>query len=131
MTATTALRLDRDTVLHLASDLSIVPVSVEQSYWDHRAGNPELDDGRILSVFDYEATWTWWERHPLGTELVHVIAGEVAFHLDDETGRRQLDLREGDSGLVPQGAWHRAEIHRPTRLLFVTPTPARTEHRDA
>ena len=86
-----------------------------------------------MSVFTYETSWTWWERHPVGTELVLVLSGAVVFHLqnDDGSGARSVALAEGECLLVPEGAWHRAEITSPTTMLFVTPSPALTQHRDA
>jgi mannose-6-phosphate isomerase-like protein (cupin superfamily) len=131
MPSTTAFRLDRDTVLHLPTDLSLGVVPVGPTYWDHRAEQAELGDGRIVSVFGYTEPWSWWERHPVGDELAYVLAGHAVLRLEEEDGSRRLDLREGECGLIPEGAWHTAEIERPVRLLFVTPTPARTEHRPA
>ena len=88
----------------------------------------ELANGRVLSIFKYTATWTWWERHPVGDEFVHTIAGKVDFELDDGQDRQTLRLTAGQGG-GPQGAWHRAVLHVPSTLMFVTPTPALTEHR--
>jgi mannose-6-phosphate isomerase-like protein (cupin superfamily) len=126
---TTTLTFDRSTALHLATDLTASVISVDEAFWEHRADHPEMADGRVLLVVDCEETWGRWERHPDGDELVYAVSGEVTFHLEDADGSRRMDLRGGEGGLVPKGAWHRAEIHQPARLLFVTPTPARTEHR--
>jgi mannose-6-phosphate isomerase-like protein (cupin superfamily) len=123
--------LERGTVIHLAADQSMASLAVDDEIWRRRAEVPEFQDGRVLSVFDYAAPWTYWERHPVGVELVHVLSGSVVFHLEDRRGRRAVDLVAGQSLLVPEGAWHRAHIARPASMLFVTPTPARTEHRPA
>jgi uncharacterized cupin superfamily protein len=121
--------LGRATVLHLAADLTMCPLHLDESVWGHLNEVAEFADGRVLSIFDYSDSWTWWERHPVGEELVHLLSGEVAFRLDD--GKEQAAvLRAGESLLVPQGAWHTAEILHPASMLFVTPTPAMTEHRD-
>lgn len=123
--------IDRSVVVHLASDATLARIGVSDDYWDHRAERAELSEGRILSVFTYEATWSWWERHPAGDELVYVLSGGVTFHFETASDSGQLDLRKGQCGIVPEGTWHRAEITTPTQLLFVTPTPARTELRSA
>jgi mannose-6-phosphate isomerase-like protein (cupin superfamily) len=128
-TTTTSLTLDRHTALHLASDLSATLLAVDETFWEHRSDQAEMADGRVLIVIDCEETWGRWERHPDGEELVYAVSGNVTFHLEDADGSRRMDLREGEGGLVPKGTWHRAEIHHPARVLFVTPTPARTEHR--
>ncbi len=80
--------LERGTVIHLAADQSMACVDVDDETWRRRAEVPEFQDGRVLSVFDYVAPWTYWERHPVGVELVHVLSGSVVFHLDDGRGRR-------------------------------------------
>ena len=125
--------LDRHTVLHLASDQSASTVRVDESYWAHREEAGELREGRIMSVFSYEASWTWWERHPVGSELVLVLSGAAVFHLrhDEEPAGRSVALAEGECLLVPEGTWHRAALTAPTTMLFVTPSPALTQHRAA
>ena len=123
--------LDRRTVLHLAPDQSMSVSAVDERVWARPDTIPELRDGRIMSVFAYESTWTWWERHPVGTELVLVLSGAAVFHLRDGANDRSPKLGAGECLLVPEGVWHRAEVTVPTTVLFVTPSPARTEHRDA
>jgi mannose-6-phosphate isomerase-like protein (cupin superfamily) len=115
----------------LGSDLSISALAIGDDYWEHRADRVELAEGRVVSVFDYDSPWSWWERHPVGDELLFVLSGSVHFHLEDASGSQRVALGAGESCIVPQGTWHSAEIRESVRLLFVTPTPARTEHRPA
>jgi mannose-6-phosphate isomerase-like protein (cupin superfamily) len=135
MTDITALaqpaRLGRQMIVHLLPELELDLVRVDDSYWSHLSEQRELAEGRVLSVFDYDEAWTWWERHPVGDELLYVLEGEIDFHLDDGVSTRVLRVQGGESAIVPTGVWHRAEVPTPSRLLFVTPTPARTEHRPA
>ena len=122
--------LGRSTLLHLPDGLSLQLLALTDTYWHHKAAHVELTEGRVLSVFDYTSTWTWWERHPDGDEFVHIIAGDVDFVLDHGHSEHRIHLSSGDGTIIPQGAWHRAVLRAPSQLLFVTPTPARTEHRD-
>ena len=133
MTSAPTFILDPHTVLHLAPDQSAALVTVDVDFWDHRETAIELQQGRIMSVFCYEASWTWWERHPVGAEFVLVLSGAVVFHLqqDEWSGGGSVARGQGECLLIPEGAWHRAEIATPTSMLFVTPSPAFTEHRDA
>jgi mannose-6-phosphate isomerase-like protein (cupin superfamily) len=135
MTESTALaqpiRLGRQMIVHLSPELELGLLRVDDSYWSHLSGRPELAEGRVLSVFDYDESWTWWERHPVGDELLYVLEGEINFQLDDGVSTRILRVRAGEGAIVPTGVWHRAEVPTPSRLLFVTPTPARTEQRAA
>jgi mannose-6-phosphate isomerase-like protein (cupin superfamily) len=119
-------------VLHLDEDLSAAYLAVDAAYWHHAADQPELAVGRVLSIFGYNATWTWWERHPIGDEVAHVLSGEAELLLEDHLGRgATVRLATATSAVIPAGAWHRLRVTRPTSVLFVTPTPARTEHRPA
>ena len=120
-------------MLHLAPDQSASTVAVDENSWAHPEVTRELREGRIMSVFSYEASWTWWERHPVGSEFVLVLSGAVVFDLqrDDGSGGRSVALAEGECLLVPEGTWHRAGLTTPTTLLFVTPSPASTQHRAA
>ena len=35
----------------------------------------ELGEGRLVSMFRFEESWTSWEMHPAGEELVLVVQG--------------------------------------------------------
>lgn len=123
--------LDRSRIVLLAADLGLRPLGIDPSFWATVAQRPELDDGRVLSVFDYQGDWTWWERHPLGDELVYVLSGEVEFLLDDGDRKWSVELSPGTAAIVARGTWHSARVPKPSTVLFVTPTPARTEHRNS
>ena len=123
--------LGRRTIVHLKPELGLSLLHIDDAYWSHTSERLEMAEGRVLSVFDYDTTWTWWERHPIGDELLYVLFGEMDLHLDDGVTTSVQRLRKGESAIVPAGAWHRAIVPVPSRLLFVTPTPARTEHRPA
>jgi mannose-6-phosphate isomerase-like protein (cupin superfamily) len=125
----TPFGLDRRLVLHLGADLSITALAVDEGTWSRPDGLARFVDGRLLAIFDYDATWTWWERHPVGDELVHVLAGSVVLRVHDDAQDGGVALAAGDSFVIPEGTWHSADIDRPAQMLFVTPTPARTEHR--
>src|SRR5580692_12359230 len=92
-----AITLDRGTVLHLASDQSAVMLAVDEGAWSHMAGVAEFGDGRVLGVFEYEATWDYWERHPVGVEVVHALKGSVRFHLHDGRQGTVVRLAAGES----------------------------------
>jgi quercetin dioxygenase-like cupin family protein len=125
--------LGPDAVIHLGADLDMSALAVTSAFWTHDpTAQPELSRGRILSVFDYPATaWPYWEHHPTGEELVYLLAGDVELLLDDGHDQQGVRLGLGEAAIVPAGTWHRAVIHAPSRLLFVTPTPGRTEQRPA
>jgi mannose-6-phosphate isomerase-like protein (cupin superfamily) len=58
-----------------------------------------------------------------------VLDGEVDLLIDRGEGERAVRVGRGRASVIPAGAWHRVAVREPARLLFVTPVPARTEHR--
>ena len=117
-----------DHVLHLADGFGIGARPRNDELWAAREA-AELTTGRLVSVFSYDETWEFQERHPTGDELAYVLAGEVDLLLDDSTGERGVRLAAGFAGVVPAGYWHRLAVHEPCTVFFITPVPAETEHR--
>jgi len=123
----TGAPVGRDLVIHLSDELGIALVPIDDAFWTHAGITmSEMSEGRILCVSDYTSTWTWWECHPDGDELVYLLSGDVDFELDDGEGIGSVPLRRGEAAVVPTGVWHRAVIREAGRMLFITPTPART-----
>ena len=67
-----------------------------------------------------------WERHPVGDEIVMVMAGETTVFLLDKGTEQAHCLREGELLVVPRGTWHRFETPVGVKILTVTPQP--TDH---
>jgi hypothetical protein len=63
------------------------------------------------------------------SETVQRCAGLRA-RSDNDAGARTVEVLQGECLLIPEGAWHRAEIVVSATLLFVPPSPALTQHRD-
>ena len=119
-----------DSVLHLIGPGPITQWSKNACFWQDK-GRLELNTGQILSVFSYSDTWDYQERHPDGEELAVVLEGSINFLLDDGSGERGVRVEAGYGCLVPTGVWHRIAPLVPSTLLFITPVPARTHHRQA
>jgi mannose-6-phosphate isomerase-like protein (cupin superfamily) len=117
-----------DHVVHLTDQLGIGVIPLDEQLWAAR-DRSELTTGRILTIFGYDATWDYQERHPTGDELVYVITGLVDLLVDCGQGERAVRLSSGAAGVIPVGGWHRLAVHEPCTVLFITPTPACTEHR--
>jgi quercetin dioxygenase-like cupin family protein len=114
-------------VFHLDGTGPIAGSARTPALWSD-PGRPELATGQLLSVFEYEQTWDYRERHPAGDELAIVLAGAVALLLDAGDGERGVAVAAGEAAVIPAGVWHRVATHEPATVLFVTPVPARTEH---
>lgn len=86
-------------------------------------------EGRMVMIFDGEDSWTSWERHPAGDEVVICLAGRVTMIRELDGGRHEpVDLRPGEAMINPAGVWHTADIDGTARILAITPGIG-TEHR--
>jgi mannose-6-phosphate isomerase-like protein (cupin superfamily) len=120
--ASTYVQLRNDGVARL--------LPVTDSFWpDLAAGNrPDVNPGRLVSMFDFAEDWRNWERHPAGDELVILLSGSAEMLMEQEQGilRKQLG-NAGDYVLVPKNTWHTVHTRR-CAMLFVTPGEG-TEHK--
>jgi quercetin dioxygenase-like cupin family protein len=117
-----------ESVVHFDGVGPITTASNEPGFWEVR-DRAELNAGQILSVFNYAKTWEYQERHPDGGELAMVLDGDVDVLVEVRGSETPVRLRRGSACVVPAGAWHRVAVHEPTTMLFITPVPARTQHR--
>lgn len=82
----------------------------------------DQDEGRLVSLFRFEESWSSWEMHPEGEEVVCVLQGHMVLHQELLDGTRQsVELGPGDYAINPRGAWHTADASEPVVALFVTP----------
>jgi uncharacterized cupin superfamily protein len=81
-----------------------------------------------VTLSPLEETWTSWERHPAGAELVVQLSGRSVLIQDLADGENRLELGPGQATINPKGVWHTAEVIEAGRALFVTPGRG-TSHR--
>ncbi|HEV8063978.1 MAG TPA: cupin domain-containing protein [Acidimicrobiales bacterium] len=86
------------------------------------------DDGRLVVMGPESQSWTSWERHPAGEEVVVLLSGRVDLIQDLEGSERVIKLHPGWAAVNPKGVWHTATVHEPGQALFITPGRG-TEHR--
>jgi mannose-6-phosphate isomerase-like protein (cupin superfamily) len=111
-------------VLHIDGVGTIDRTPNEPDRWSRRELLPS--SGHLITVFTYTAPWAYCERHPTGDELVVLLEGSATFLVDDV----RVELLPGLACVVPTGAWHGLVECKTATMLFITPEPARTEHRD-
>jgi catechol 2,3-dioxygenase-like lactoylglutathione lyase family enzyme/uncharacterized cupin superfamily protein len=86
------------------------------------------DEGRLVMIGGNEESWTSWERHPAGDEVVVLLSGRVTLVQEIAGREERIDLEAGHAVINPRGTWHTADVHEPYQALFVTPGRG-TEHR--
>lgn len=129
---TTPFDLDR-TYVHLGRGATATPLPDFRWDADYLRGYTEAhaadgDDGRLVMIGDAEATWTSWERHPAGEEVVVLLSGRITVIQELDGTPQPSELRAGQAIINPTGVWHTADVHEPGRALFITPGRG-TEHR--
>jgi mannose-6-phosphate isomerase-like protein (cupin superfamily) len=91
--------------------------------WYMRYGAAHADDGlegRLVSMYTFDAPWTSWEMHPNGDELVLCVSGEMTLHQEIDGKQRTVTLSAGEAVINPPGAWHTADIEGTATAVFVT-----------
>jgi mannose-6-phosphate isomerase-like protein (cupin superfamily) len=82
----------------------------------------------LVGVYPLTTDWPQWEMHPKGHEVLVMLEGRVEMTID-QGGTVSTQMMETGSTLVmPPGAWHRARVLEPGRMVGITYGEG-TEHR--
>jgi mannose-6-phosphate isomerase-like protein (cupin superfamily) len=111
------------TFVVVGPDHSAIPVAVTPTIFEELDRRFDQFKGRLLvSSFTFDQSWSTWEMHPAGDEIVCLLSGDVTMVLDRNGTEDLIRLREpGSFAIVPKGTWHTARTSVPTQMLFVTP----------
>ena len=119
--------------LHLGLDATATPMpgfswapEALAAYTERFAGDG--DEGRLVVMFASDESWTTWERHPAGEEVVVLVSGRMDLLQEVDGAERRVPLTPGMAVVNPKGAWHTADVHEPSVALFITPGRG-TDHR--
>jgi quercetin dioxygenase-like cupin family protein len=78
-------------------------------------------EGRLVSMFTFDADWDMWEMHPNGSEVVLCTAGALTLHQEAADGsRRTVVLRPGEYAINERGTWHTADVTGSVTAVFIT-----------
>jgi quercetin dioxygenase-like cupin family protein len=81
----------------------------------------DLDEGRLVSLFGFEESWTSWEMHPAGEEVVCCLQGHMTLHQElPDGGKQMVELGPGEYAINPRSTWHTADADEPVVALFIT-----------
>ena len=93
---------------------------------DHAADGRE---GRLVSMFTFTESWTSWEMHPAGDEVVICVAGAMTLHQELADGStNSVTIKSGEYAINPPGAWHTADVEGSATAVFITAGEG-TQHR--
>jgi len=121
------------TFVHLGHGATATPVpdfEWSQQFLDDYTNRFASDgaEGLLVCVTPQDATWTTWERHPAGEEVVVLLSGHVEMIQEVDGEEHSIELCPGEAAVNPKGVWHRTVVHEPGAALFITPGMG-TEHR--
>jgi mannose-6-phosphate isomerase-like protein (cupin superfamily) len=78
-------------------------------------------EGRLVAMHSFSASWTSWEMHPAGDEVVLCIAGEITLIQElPGGGVDRVVLQPGEYAVNPPGVWHTADVTGQATALFIT-----------
>ncbi|NUO52735.1 MAG: cupin domain-containing protein [Polyangiaceae bacterium] len=85
-------------------------------------------EGRLVTIHSFSASWSMWEMHPKGDELVVCLKGRITLHQEIDGNVRTVTLEPNQGVINPPGAWHTADVDGEATALFITAGEG-TEHR--
>ena len=120
----------RETYVHLRDGPDTPLLEGGDEFWKTIATRTDLEDGRLVCLFEFDADWKSWEMHPEGDEVVFLLSGSVDVVLEEPEGERVVALRGRSACIVPRGVWHTARGPEPSTAPHI-PGGAGTTHRPA
>lgn len=112
--------------IHLGLDGSAViePEFTGEPQWyaaySERHGSDGAD-GRLVSQFTFKESWSTWEMHPNGHEVVLCVAGAMVLYQEHPNGdRSEVRLGPGQYAINDPGVWHTADIVQSATGVFIT-----------
>lgn len=86
-------------------------------------------EGRLVSQYAFTESWTSWEMHPAGDEVVICVSGAMVLVQELADGRViRTPLAAGEYAINPPGVWHTADVAECATAIFITAGEG-TEHR--
>jgi uncharacterized cupin superfamily protein len=111
--------------VHLGLGARVVPLDRFEGTpdWYERYGASTAADGeegRLVTIHSFSESWTTWEMHPKGDELVLCVEGSIVLHQEDGDERRTVELHAGEAVINSPGVWHTADVTDRATAVFIT-----------
>ncbi len=102
----------------------IQPTFTGQMEWYEAYGERNGADGkegRLVSMHTFTVDWDTWEMHPVGSEVVLCVDGNIVLHQESADGSvTTLSLQKGEYAINQPGVWHTADIETSATAVFIT-----------
>jgi mannose-6-phosphate isomerase-like protein (cupin superfamily) len=92
--------------LGLGATATVEPAFTDESWYAAYGERHAADgvEGRLVSQYSFDASWTSWEVHPHGAEMVICTAGALTIHQEHPDGTTEtVTLAPGDYAINPPG----------------------------
>ncbi len=118
--------------LGLGATAEIEPVFTGAMDWYESYTDRHDDDGaegRMVTMHSFTESWSMWEMHPHGTEVVLCTTGSITLQQEKPDGSQaSVTLGPGQYVINELGTWHTADIENEATVLFITAGMG-TQHR--
>ncbi len=117
--------------LGLGATSIVQPTFTGEMSWYEGYGARHGDDGaegRLVTMHTFTESWDVWEMHPLGSEVVLCISGEMTLVQEIDGAEVTTTVMAGEYAINEPGTWHTADVNGEATALFIT-AGAGTEHR--
>lgn len=118
------------TFLDVKPDGGVTLLPADAEFWQGLASGRIPLHGSLFCFLEFDGSWSHWESHPAGDELILLLGGSAEIELEvnpDRTETIHLNA-EKSACLMPRGLWHRLRAQTGSRLAFLTPGEG-TRHR--
>jgi hypothetical protein len=88
----------------------------------------DRDEGRLVGIVPATESWSRWERHTGGDELVVQISGCSDVIQDIDGNHHTIRLMPGQAMINPRNVWHTSDVHQLGQSLFIA-AGRKTEYR--
>lgn len=117
-------RLDQ-IFLHLGPGATAIPQPpfTDGAWYQGYGERHDVDgkEGRLVSMFTFTQSWTEWEMHPHGDEVVLCTAGRMTLTQEFADGRTaSVTIGPGEYVINPPRCWHTADIEGEATAVFIT-----------
>ena len=86
------------------------------------------NEGRLVSLHTFTESWSVWEMHPRGHEVVVCTAGEMTFIQQIDGTEKRTHVSASEYVIIPPGVWHTADVKTTAAAIFITAGEG-TEHK--